>query len=375
MYTYIRKEEEPVRESAFTGNIVKDIDNLKPFDYRSIYRSPEFNEACNYFDKNDTLTRNVLLAVNEADQNVIMYSLSNRLYKHIVDKVDDIDFGTISMSRGDITKIDGYANLVDCINIITEILQNYNQPLDQINVVSTALQNMVDRVDMFTKAYTLNVQMPIIVYNTMTMAIISSVSYMIASCIEFIKLPNEEGFDIAVDKVGLTKTKERMLFKDLEKFNKICSTGEFDKAMDFAIQQNAQKAKGFVGDIGLAAGGVAVGIGLILLIIPLIRELIFIFYFARSSASNYFDIQAQLLEMNAYNVENNLTKDAKTKKEIAKKQRKVADSFKKISNTIKVDVTTGEKKAETESKKIDAKKYKQDEVLDKIPDSANSILF
>ena len=228
---------------------------------------------------------------------------------------------------------------------------------------------------MFTKAYALNVQMPIIVYNTMTMSIVAATSYMIASCIEFIKLPNDEGFDIAVDKVGLTKTKERMLFKDLEKFNNICASGEFDRAMQFAIDQNAQKAKGFVGSVGFAASGVAVGIGLILLIIPLIRELIFLFYFARSSAANYFDIQSQLLEMNSYNVENNLTKDTKTKKEIAKKQRKVADAFKRISNTIKVDVTTGERKAETESKKIDAKKYKQDEVLDKIPDSANSILF
>ena len=131
MYTYRRKEEEPEQEITsesllFTGERVSDVDNLKSFDYKSIYRTPEFNEACNHFDTYDKLTRSVLLAVNEADQNVIMYSLSNRLYKHIVDKVDDIDFGTISMSRGDITKIDGYANLEDCIKIITEILQNYN---------------------------------------------------------------------------------------------------------------------------------------------------------------------------------------------------------------------------------------------------------
>ena len=374
MYTYEPKEEAVVASEGFTGYMVDESKTLKDFDYSKIYRSSQFKEAMKYFTNEDELTRKVLLAVNEADQNVVMTSLSNKLYKHIVDKVDDIDFGTIPMSRGDITKIDSYDKLVDCINIITDILQNYNQPLDSINTVSLALQNIKDRKELFEKAYALNVQMPIIAYNTIVLAIVSSVSFMISSCIEFIKMPNDEGFDIAVDKAGLAHTKDNLLFQNLEKFNKVCSTGEFDKAMDFVIQQNSAKNFGGIG-LGFAASTVVVSLGLILLIIPIIRELIFFFYYSRTKVADYFDMQAELLQMNAYNIENNLTREVKNKKEVVKKQRKVADVFKTISNSIKIQNKTGNTKAKQEIKKIESKKYKQDEVLDSIPDSANSILF
>ena len=61
-----------------------------------------------HFDIYDNRTRNILLAVNEADQDGVMKSLADKLYSHIVEKVDDIDFGTIPLSKGDITKIDNY---------------------------------------------------------------------------------------------------------------------------------------------------------------------------------------------------------------------------------------------------------------------------
>ena len=42
--------------------------------------------------------------------------------------------------------------------------------------------------------------------------------------------------------------------------------------------------------------------------------------------------------MNAYNIESNLTRDSKDKKEIASKQRKIAEKFKKIADTIPVNL-------------------------------------
>ena len=185
---------------------------------------------------------------------------------------------------------------------------------------------------------------------------------------------NDQGFDIAITNVSVNKTKECVLFKDLEKFNKICGNGDFDKAMDYVISQN--NAKNFSGfSIAFGVSSVAVIFGILLTIIPLIRELIFIFYFTRVKVSEYFDQQANLLLMNSYNIENNLSRDDKSKKEIAKKQKAIADSFKKIANKIKVNIKTGESKTKSETAKLDSKKYKQDEVLDTIPDSSNSVLF
>ena len=53
----------------------------------------------------------------------------------------------------------------------------------------------------------------------------------------------------------------------------------------------------------------------------------------------------------------------------------IADIFKKISNTLKVNNKVGEKKSTDEITKLDKEKYKHNEVLDKIPDSSNSVLF
>lgn len=376
MYTYSKQSEPQGTSNGFTGCVVEQSKTMKSFDSSAIYRSKQFNEAMNHFDITDDMTRSVLLAVNEADQNAVMTSLSNKLYQHIVDKVDDIDFGTIPTSNGDITKIDNYDKLVDCINIITDILNNYRQPVDNtIGVVNIALQNLIDRRDMFTKAYKLNVEMPIIIYNTIALSIVSSVSFMISSCIEFIKLPSDEGFEIAIDKAAVSRTSQNLLFIDLAKFNKMCGSGEFDKAMDFVIANTV--SKGFTGGPMLAfnASSIAVSLGLVLLIIPVIRELIFFFYYSRTRVADYFDSQASLLQMNAYNIENSLSREPKTRKEIAGKQRKVADVFKKISNAIKIDSRAADQKSQKDIKELDNKKYKQDEVLDNIPDSANSILF
>ena len=271
MYMYNKRR--PLCESTYTDEqslvIVDEADTIKDFDYNSIYRSSAFTEAMNnYFDIDDKMTRCVLLSVNEADQNLVMQSLSNKLYSHIVDKVDEIDFGTIPLSKGDITKIDNYDRLCDCVNILADILTQYRQDTAPVEVVSLAIQNMVDRIDLFTKAYKLNVEMPMIIYNTIVMAIISSVSYLISSCIEFIKMNNDQGFDIAITNVSVNKTKECVLFKDLEKFNKICGNGDFDKAMEYVISQN--NAKNFSGfSIAFGVSSVAVIFGILLTIIPL----------------------------------------------------------------------------------------------------------
>jgi len=373
MYTYTRPD--PIKESdaSFTGYMVDETKMIKSFDYASIYRSQQFTEAMKYFDNDDTMTRNILLSVNEADQNLVMTSLANKLYGHITEKVDEIDFGTIPNSKGDITKIDNYEKLLDCVNIISDILQQYHQDTTPVETVSLAIQNMVDRTDMFEKAYKLNVEMPIIIYNTIVLSIVSAVSYMISSCIEFVKLPEDKGFEIAMDKISAVKVRDSILFNDLKKFNKMCADGSFDKAMDYVMKQNANNFAG--ASFAFGASSIVVALGLLLLIIPVIRELIFFFYYSKAKVSDYFDAQSSLLLINAYNIENNLSRDEKTKKQISGKQRKVADVFKKISNTLKVNLKTGEKKSSDEINKLDKQKFKHDEVLDKMPDSSNSVLF
>jgi uncharacterized protein YeeX (DUF496 family) len=375
-YTYSTDKNDPFINSAndFLSNRALVEPKFKQFDPSTIYRSKQFNECMNYFDLTDDLTRNVLLTVNEADQNVVMTNLSQKLYSHIINKVDDIDFGTIPESKGDITKIQNYDQLMDCITVISEVLARYNQPTTSIEVVQLAVQNVIDRTDKFVMGYKLNIEMPIVIYNTIVLSIVSSVSYLIASCLEYVKQPEDMGFEISLDKTATIKSADALLFKDLTKFNNTCASGEFDKAMDFML---SAKAKNFTGGImlGFSASAVAIALAAVLLIIPAIRELVFLFYYTRESISTYFELQANLLTMNAYNVQNNLARDAKDRKKIAANQKKVAEAFNKISNKVKVNYKVAEVKAVKDNTTVEKTKYTQDDILDAIPDSSTSVLF
>lgn len=373
-YDFMNKEEQITDRSDIF--VADESSEIKSFDHTKIPRSKTFTESMKYFDIEDDMTRNILFSVNEADQNTIMVSLANKLYSHIVDKVDDIDFGTIPLSKGDITKIERYDQLTDCIAIIAQILEQYHQDTKPIETVATALQNVIDRTDMFTKAYRFNIEMPIVAYNTIVLSIVSSVSYMISGCIEFVKNSNSQGFEISLNKVGLSKTKERMLFKQLEKFNKMCSSREFDNTMAHVMSENLKRESGIVSEgIGTFLLGAAAAVGAVIAFVLLLRELIFIAFYACQKASDYFDTNSTLLQMNAYNIENNLTMDEKQKKEISSKQRKIADKFKKLSNALNVKARMAEAKAEKELKKLDGEKYKYTDIMNSIPDSANAVLF
>ena len=83
----------------------------------NFYRSEEYTRAMDeYFDITDRETRKVLLSVNEADQNAVLVSLTSKLYDNVVNKVDDIDFGEIELTRGDIEKLPNFNTLHECLN-------------------------------------------------------------------------------------------------------------------------------------------------------------------------------------------------------------------------------------------------------------------
>ena len=144
--------------------------------------------------------------------------------------------------------------------------------------------------------------------------------------------------------------------------------------MMHVIDESAKK-KNFIGIYtGIGVGAAVVGIaGLLFCIIPVIRELIFLFYYNRVRVSDFFEVQADLLQINAYNVENNrldLTKEER--KNISSKQLKVAEKFRAISRSIAVQASDAENKASKEIKKEDSKKYKASDVMEELPDSAAS---
>ena len=346
-------------------------------DSQFIYRSPEYTKAMNeFFDITDTETRKMLLAVNEADQNKVLVSLTSKLYDNVVDKVDDIDFGEIEMTKGDIEKLPNYNTLHECLINMRQLLIEFKQDTKPVDTITECIANLIDSKHIWTKAYAVNAELPMITYNTMVLAVIEATSYMVSMCVEFIKSPSQDTMQVMIDKSALTKSKGHMLFKNIDSFNSAYRKGQVEKAMMHVIDESAKK-KNFVGFYGIGVGAAVVGIaGLLFCIIPIIRELIFLFYYNRVRVSDFFEVQADLLQINAYNVENNrldLTKEER--KNISSKQLKIAEKFRAISRNIAVQASDAENKASKEIKKEDSKKYKASDVMEELPDSASSALF
>ena len=321
-----------------------------------------------HMDITDTETRRSLIGLEEADQSKVLVSLTSKLYDKIVAKVDDINFGSIPASRGDITRIENFDSMVECVDIIYSILKQYNQTTEPVDTISTAINNVRSRKDLFTKAFAANVELPIVFYNTIVLSIVSSVSFLIAISIEFIKNPGDDSFTVSLDKVAYTKTSHNLLLDNLRKFNSSCARGELDRSMNECMKPSIKNLSGG----GAAFLSVVALLGLAKVIIPILQELTYFFYSTPQNISDYFAVQADLLQMNTANV---MYKDMDddTKKEIIRKQTGIANKFRKISNFFSIEYKKGEKKSRSEMKS-EKKKYTTRE-LNNEPDADSSSLF
>lgn len=331
----------------------------------------DFQKMMNeHFDIYDRKTRKVLLALDESDQDSILTSLTSKLYDNIVDKIDDIDFGDIPRTKGDITALPSYDKITGCLKILEDLLVQYKEKTEPVDVISNAVENLKLHKDLFVRAHKFNVELPMVVYNTIALSVVSALSLMIATTIEFIKTPNGEGFSIALDKVALVKTRESLLFDNLRKFNAACKQGQLESSLEPLIKARVHNLVGI--EVGVIAGAIAI-MGILFNLLPIIRELVFFFFYTRTRVSDYFDLQADLLEMNAQNIRTTDLNTVDDKNKVVKKQLKIAEFFRELANKIAINNKSSEVRA-TKDIVNSSKKMKIDDVTDgSIPDSASSL--
>ena len=182
-----------------------------------------------HFDISDASTRKCIIALEDSEQSQLIAALSSALYDKIVEKVDKIDFGTIPRSRGDITKVDGFDNTIECLKIMKQMIAEYREDPAIVDAILTSIDNIRERKPTFTKAYALNIELPIVLYNLMVMSIEQSVSFLISVCIQYIKDPASNGVNAALDKVAYNNSRDNLLYEQITKFNESCTSGELDK--------------------------------------------------------------------------------------------------------------------------------------------------
>ena len=354
-----------------------------------------------HMDYSDRATLRAIAEATDEHQSQMLTALTSKLYDLIVAKADQIDYSTIAKSKGDITKIQNYDQLTECVTLIHNIVVQYKENTTSIDTVSTAIDNLKKRTAEFKKAFAVGSPIPTLLYNNIALSIVNSVSFMIATCIEYVKSPSANTFDIALDTVAYRQTMNHLLFRSLQDFNKGCMNTDFDLALKYclakrivseaAIEDNEIEDKpfftpaeiengedeevvihdvkeksvneGFFGDI--LSGGARALVFIIKCFVPILRGIVYYIYSTRQNISDYFLVQAQMLEMNAYKLQYNNNIDEERRKKAYEKQMKIATKFRNISNKFAIEDSVATKKA-TEMEKSESKKYDINEIAEEV---------
>lgn len=362
------------------------------------------------YDLSDPYIKKKIIFCNEAKRQENIENIVGRLYTHIKNDVTGIDFGTIPRSNGVITKIDNYNGLVDCINSIHDLVKSYNQPTKSVDELTTAINNIKNRERVFTKAFTLNIEFPIMLYNMTVTAIISATSLLMSSSVEFIK-NGHDSFTTSLDKVGYVKSKDHLMIEYVSQFNRNCANGTIDKLVNSCIKNNitntnestivdAQNVNSVNEGIfwkdnddgtktptaATAITGVIMGAGAKYVIPAIVNSplgifitavigagitaVLFLFLFrkvaffvlkTRMDISDWFEIQANYLQINAENLKyRDDPKGDDHKKKVYDAQMKWVDRFKKIAN--KLALTDSKARKETnDNDRNESRHYEDDE--------------
>jgi len=363
-----------------------------------------------YFDPSNSTEFCTLMNLNEEQQDRVLANLATKLYDHIVNEITDIDFGDIPSSKGDITRIPNYLDMVDCVNIIHDICVRFKQPTTATDTIFKAIQNLKDTKEVWRKSFDIKAGLGMNTYNTLALGIVCSVSLLISSAIEFIK--NQEGdFEFLINKVGMQKSLDSVLFKSLKEFNDGCADGTFMKAIIIAnnskvniseaeivsfdeaamidtlvrtakefinsfgsswMKNGFSKAKDFASDISQGANatmkgaGIVTGIGglvvIVAVLLPTLRNAVHWFFSSKQKLSDYFAIQASLLEINANNVKYMNSKSSAEKEKIAENQMKWVSRFREISNKLSVNMNKAEKSAKNKLEEESNQKLSMNDV-------------
>lgn len=334
----------------------------------------QYNEFVKeYFDITDRETRKVLVTINEADQNQVMGSLATKLYDAIVKKVTDIDFGQIPQSRGDITKIPNYLDMVECLTTIRDMMVASKQSTQTPDIIFLAIENMKKYQKIWEKGYVLDNEMAIVFYNTIALSIVSAISLLTSATVEFVKNPQSDVIDLELAKVANHKTKDNLLFKNLDKFNKACRKGDIEKIFNEVLKAQRQIKEETIVKENIAAilfTGAMV-LGLLSTVIPILHQLTNALYCLRQNVAEYLAGEADVIRLNAEKVQYNRAKSPEQKKKIIARQHKIADHFKKWSNKLMIKANKADVEANKKIKEENSNKSKIGDVVDEMPDSAS----
>ena len=274
--------------------------------------------------------KNNIYSLKESDQNIVNNTMISNLYKSAIEKAH-VDFDDIPNSKGDLSKFSGIKSMLDTIDLLFQLSNKTNTKIPELDILDKAISNIINFKESFEKGFKLEKEFIILQYNILVCACIEGLSSIISSYVDFIKRPDKIEFTL----INYPQLSGRICIMNLEKFNSCVRSGEFSKVIKSVIESGKE---GFVGTETLMIGTLIVG-G-VLILVPLMRELIFYFYYSRLKISDYLKTQALFLEINKNNVNMNASLQPKNKKQILERQQTVIKNLQSLSEKIRVNDTT-----------------------------------
>ena len=310
----------------------------------------EIQEAYDQLLPKDPDTIMTITSFTEEEHPKAMAVLANKLYGMLVDKLEDTDFKEIEDSDGDITKFKYYTKTRESIAVLKELATQSGSGEEDVKDIEKALAYLESNKTVFMKAFRLDIHILKYLYNTIVMAIIADIAYFTTVCVEFVKNPDHT-VSMEISNVKKYKTKFYMVHESIKNFNKMVEKKQLEKVANGLMKV---KSENFADVITVAtytgivlAGAIGVFIILTTVLIPIIRELAYLFFSVRVSVSNYCAVQQKLLEANALRIKSN-----GGAKDVAERQLKIAAFFEKLSNFFAIKVVPAEKKIDSTLKGV-----------------------
>lgn len=158
-------------------------------------------------------------------------AIMNKLYKE-TQKIDEIDFGKIPDSKGDITKYVYYDQLYDCIELINELMKgNQTENIAAMNKLHQILLNA--RAD-FVFGFKVNNYIVTSMYKVMVANLHEMIDICIVDVTEYIR----NNLNMTMDKKSMKKV--RWVTSNVKNFIKMYESGQWNTLIKY-MRTNASK--------------------------------------------------------------------------------------------------------------------------------------
>lgn len=286
--------------------------------------------------------RQRLAALTEAQNFTISDKMLAALYQACLNKYSIIDFGDIPSSKGDIDKLPKIKDIIETLNIIKQLAPE----MEEIKIIEETMNGLRQHKKEFILSYVQEQGTSLkMIYETIVLSIYCVLTIAMNGALDYVKTPNGN-ISHSMNTQYSANPQYRFLLDNLNKFNKLVSKGELRKLCDAVLKKENFIGGALMTGIGIpkAITGVAL-VASAIMIIPVIRELLYLFYNFRMVTSEFFETQATLLELNIIELKNSNGKNAD---KIAKKQQKYVEKLRKLSNKFEIEFSKAEKQTKKE---------------------------